>query len=199
MKKFFVFLSIAAVCATVVRAEVMKLELPPETGVYKIAPGSDLAQAQCLTCHSAEYVSMQPPMPKAFWKSSVDKMIGKYGAAIPTNQVDGIVAYLATTYGTETNAVPLAAASHPPTSENLDASQLAEKWGCVACHVTQKIGPAYKDVAAKYKNSPDAMTTVINQIEKGGIGKWGGTVPMPPFTDLTKAEKTALAKWVLSQ
>jgi cytochrome c len=197
MKNLFIFCTIVA-ATFAVRAEVMKLELPPETAVYKIAPGSDLAQAQCLTCHSADYVNMQPPMARAFWKGSVDKMIGKYGAPISTNLVDGLVDYLAKNYGTETNASSTVVTQVKP-AENLDAKQLAEKWGCIACHVTQKIGPDYKEVAKKYKGNPEGHAKVIHQIENGGTGQWGGTVPMPPFTDLSMSEKKALADWVLSQ
>jgi mono/diheme cytochrome c family protein len=72
----------------------LKIELPLETAVYKTGPGSDLANAQCLTCHSAEYVTTQPPLPRTFWKGSVDKMIGKYGAPVPQDQIDALVDYL---------------------------------------------------------------------------------------------------------
>src|SRR5256885_2188285 len=61
----------------------MKIESPPETEAFKHAPGSEIANGQCLTCHSVEYVGTQPLMPRAFWAGSVKKMQEKYGAQIP--------------------------------------------------------------------------------------------------------------------
>ena len=61
----------------------VKIELPPETISFKLAPGSEIANGQCLTCHSVEYVSTQPPMPRAFWAGSVKKMMDKYSAPVP--------------------------------------------------------------------------------------------------------------------
>src|SRR5262245_26304236 len=49
----------------------LEIQLPAETGAFKQDVGAEIANGQCLTCHSVEYVTMQPPMPRAFWKSSV--------------------------------------------------------------------------------------------------------------------------------
>lgn len=76
-----------------------RFELPPETATFKPGPGVEAAKAQCLLCHSADYVSTQPRLPRAFWKANVQKMKEKFGAPIPADQVDVLVEYLATTYG----------------------------------------------------------------------------------------------------
>jgi cytochrome c len=70
---------------------------------------------------------------------------------------------------------------------------------CMACHAVDKkiVGPAYKDVAAKYKGNKDAATLLATKIQKGGSGVWGA-VPMPPNA-VTAAEAKLLATWVLSQ
>ena len=54
--------------------EVSSRLLPAETGAFKQDTGAEIANGQCLVCHSVEYVSTQPPFPRAFWKSSVQKM-----------------------------------------------------------------------------------------------------------------------------
>ena len=56
------------------------------------------------------------------------------------------------------------------------------KAGCTACHSKDKkiVGPAYKDVAAKYKGQ-DATAKLMEKVRKGGAGVWG-PVPMPPNT-----------------
>lgn len=79
----------------------LAIELPPETVALKPAPGAELAAAQCLLCHSSEYLSTQPALPRAFWKGSVEKMQQKFGAPIPPEQVEPLVDYLVKQYGTE--------------------------------------------------------------------------------------------------
>jgi sulfite dehydrogenase (cytochrome) subunit B len=76
-------------------------KLPPETAVLKPGTGADLVTAQCLICHSAEYISTQPRMNRAAWTASVQKMREKFGAPIATNTVDRLVEYLVTAYGPE--------------------------------------------------------------------------------------------------
>lgn len=80
-------------------AATVEITLPPETGTFKQAPGVETVQASCLTCHSAEYVSLQPPMPRAFWEANVKKMIERFAAPVPKEQVPAIVDYLVAAYG----------------------------------------------------------------------------------------------------
>lgn len=76
--------------------------------------------------------------------------------------------------------------------------KLAEKKNCLACHgVKDKlVGPALKDVAAKYAGQADAAKMLADKIKKGGVGVWG-QVAMPA-NDVTPAEATTLADWVLT-
>mgnify|MGYP000039931379 CR=1 FL=1 len=71
---------------------------------------------------------------------------------------------------------------------------------CLACHsVDQKlVGPAYKDVAAKYAGQKDAVDKLAAKIIKGGSGVWG-PVPMPANAQVNDAEAKKLAAWVLTQ
>lgn len=71
---------------------------PAETGVFTQGQGVELAQALCMTCHSTEYVSTQPRMPRKFWEATVKKMKDKYGAPLP-DDTSAIVDYLTVTYG----------------------------------------------------------------------------------------------------
>ena len=76
--------------------------------------------------------------------------------------------------------------------------KLAEKKNCLACHnVKEKVvGPAFKDVAAKYAGQADASQALADKIQKGGVGVWG-QLPMPA-NDVTSKEAKTLADWVLS-
>jgi len=92
------FVAIGIAVAT--SAFALRIELPAETGAFKPGAGSELAQQQCVSCHSVDYVTIQPPgKPLAFWKAEVEKMKKVYGAQIPDDQVESIARYLARAYG----------------------------------------------------------------------------------------------------
>jgi cytochrome c len=77
--------------------------------------------------------------------------------------------------------------------------ELAQKKNCMACHaVDQKvIGPAYKDVAAKYAGQTDAVPKLTQKVMKGGAGVWGA-VPMPANPQVNEAEAKQLVQWILT-
>ena len=76
---------------------------------------------------------------------------------------------------------------------------LAKSKNCMACHALDKklVGPAYKDVAAKYKSDPKAVDMLAGKIMKGSTGAWGA-VPMPANTNVNEAEAKKLAAWILT-
>jgi cytochrome c len=70
---------------------------------------------------------------------------------------------------------------------------------CGACHTVEKkmVGPAWKDVAAKYAGKPDAEKTLVANITKGGEFGWKlGKMP-PKGMGATDAEIQSLAKFIL--
>ena len=76
---------------------------------------------------------------------------------------------------------------------------LAKAKNCMSCHAVDKklVGPAYKDVAAKYKGDGKAAATLAAKIKAGGKGVWG-EIPMPP-NNVSDDEAKKLATWVLAQ
>jgi cytochrome c len=83
---------------------------------------------------------------------------------------------------------------------NIDA--VLNKAGCLACHTKDKklVGPAYKDVAAKYKGQADAVAKLTDKVRKGGGGVYG-PVPMPPnpADKISDADLKAAVEWILKQ
>jgi cytochrome c len=77
---------------------------------------------------------------------------------------------------------------------------LATSKNCMACHAIDKklVGPAYKDVAAKYAGDKGAADKLVAKVLKGGSGVWG-PVPMPANPQVSEAEAKKLVAWVLSQ
>jgi len=76
---------------------------------------------------------------------------------------------------------------------------LATQKNCMTCHAIDKklVGPAYKDVAAKYAGDKTAVDKLATKIMKGGSGVWG-PVPMPANAQVNEAEAKKLAAWVLT-
>lgn len=78
------------------------------------------------------------------------------------------------------------------------SEELAKKYNCLACHQMDKklVGPAYQDVAAKYKGQADAPAKLAAKVKAGGTGVWG-QIPMPPNPTVPDADITALVTWIL--
>jgi cytochrome c len=83
--------------------------------------------------------------------------------------------------------------------DNAAAEALMKKDGCAACHAIDKklVGPAYVDVAAKYRGDKDAVAKLTKKVKEGGSGVWG-QVPMPPNPAAPPADITDLVTWILA-
>jgi cytochrome c len=75
--------------------------------------------------------------------------------------------------------------------------ELAKKHACTACHAVDKklVGPAFKDVANKYRGNAKSEAMLVEKVKKGGVGVWG-QVPMPPNASVPDADVKALVKWI---
>ena len=95
-------------------------------------------------------------------------------------------------------AAPTAAAGAAPLDMKT-AEAMMQKDGCAACHAVDKkiVGPAYQDVAAKYRGDKDALTKLSQKVKAGGSGVWGA-VPMPPNAQASEADIKALVSWILT-
>lgn len=76
---------------------------------------------------------------------------------------------------------------------------LATSKNCMSCHAVDKklVGPAYKDVSAKYKGDKAAAERLATKVMKGGGGAWGA-VPMPSNPQVNDAEAKKIVAWILS-
>ena len=77
---------------------------------------------------------------------------------------------------------------------------LLKKYNCTACHQIDKkvVGPAYKDVAKKYKGQKDIVAKLAEKVKKGGQGAWG-PVPMPPNPQVPDADIKKMVDFILSR
>ncbi|MGE4159061.1 MAG: c-type cytochrome [Planctomycetota bacterium] len=76
---------------------------------------------------------------------------------------------------------------------------LAERRGCMVCHKidTKVVGPAYVEVANKYRGDNEAASKLVEKVMKGGSGVWG-QIPMPPQAQLSPEDARQLVAWVLA-
>lgn len=79
------------------------------------------------------------------------------------------------------------------------SEELAKKYMCLTCHQVDKklVGPAFKEIAAKYASDKAAEGKMVDKVKKGGAGVWG-QIPMPPNDKVPEADLKAVVKWVLS-
>jgi len=82
-----------------VASEPLRYKLPEETAKLRDGTGVQVAQNTCVTCHSVDYIAIQPPKSgSAFWQAEVAKMRNVYKAAISDSDAKIVAEYLAQAY-----------------------------------------------------------------------------------------------------
>ena len=99
---------------------------------------------------------------------------------------------------TETKVVAVAP---KPLSENPDYQKglaLIAGSDCLTCHKTSEklIGPAYKDVAAKYEATESNIKMLAGKVISGGSGVWGA-IPMTPHPQVKEEDAIAMVKYIM--
>lgn len=77
-------------------------------------------------------------------------------------------------------------------------AEIAMEKGCFGCHTltTKRIGPPYREIAAKYQQHNTSVAALAAKIKNGGSGVWGA-VAMPP-NPISNEEAEILARWIQS-
>lgn len=165
---------------------------PPVTAapVEPAAPAAMMPAPESVPAQSAEPVPAAKPTPAVQEKPAAVKQ-----EAAPAKPVTPASAAPAV----KVEAAPAAKPEAKAVPSEVDAMGLAKKSGCLVCHSIDKklVGPAWKDVAAKYRGDAGAEARLMDKIARGGSGVWGG-IAMPPNAKLGEADRQALARFVLS-
>jgi sulfite dehydrogenase len=104
VRAFGLALAGAVLAAMAPAAAQRTITLPPETAAYLKSelPGYQLVLRNCIGCHSAHYVQMQPPtLARVYWENTVKRMKKPFGAQFPDEDVATMADYLVKTYGNE--------------------------------------------------------------------------------------------------
>jgi cytochrome c len=77
---------------------------------------------------------------------------------------------------------------------------LLRKSGCLACHTVEKklVGPALKDIAAKYAGQPGIVDKLAKKVRAGGSGNWGTVAMAPAPATVSDADLKAAITYVLT-
>lgn len=72
----------------------------------------------------------------------------------------------------------------------------AKAAGCTACHSLEAklVGPAWRDIAVRYRDEAGARELLIDKVKQGGSGNWTevtGGIPMPPNSPRVSDEDIA--------
>ncbi|MBR7799486.1 c-type cytochrome [Undibacterium fentianense] len=91
----------------------------------------------------------------------------------------------------------LAVASLPAMADT--GADLTKKNNCMNCHGVDKkiVGPAFKDIAKKYKGNADAVALLSKKVKDGGSGVWG-PIPMSPNKAVSDADIKVMVEYVLA-
>lgn len=94
--------------ASALAAEKKSITLPPDDAMATLqeGPGVEVARANCVACHSTDYIVRQPPSSLAQWTGEVNKMRKAFGAPIDDADAKAIAEYLASAYGASSKAPP---------------------------------------------------------------------------------------------
>ena len=84
----------------------INVDLPSGAVAFPHGDGADIANANCLICHSAGMVLRQPPLTVAEWRTEIEKMKTSFGAPIPSEQIDELAHYLGNINGRPSDAKP---------------------------------------------------------------------------------------------
>jgi cytochrome c5 len=73
--------------------------LPDNSDMFPAGPGVDVANANCLACHSVGMVMNQPVLSRAAWEAEVNKMRNVFKAPVEASDVAAITDYLVSIKG----------------------------------------------------------------------------------------------------
>ena len=165
--------------------------MPPKGGNRDLAD-IDVQRAVVYMANRSGASFKEPPAPTA-----------PATAAAPSGAAPVAAGPAAAPAATAATATPVAATpapAKPGAPLDLKAAEaLMQKVGCAACHGIDKkiVGPAYVDVAAKYKGDAGANAKLAQKVKAGGAGVWG-QIPMPPNPQVSDDDIKALVSWILA-
>ncbi len=166
---------------------------------FDVIAAEAIFNSKCSQCHSQELPLQKQFASEAEVSSLVSRMVAN-GLDATAEELDAIIQYLVDYHELSSNdAVGDNGEDSPIASATPVMPDLAAQSGCIGCHTisTPLVGPAWAEVATRYRNDPDARAQLIEVVKNGGSGNWTeqtGGIPMPANSAL--ADDDAIATLV---
>ena len=98
-----------------------------------------------------------------------------------------------------TSTAPVAGVAEVPQTSSLAGQALVQASDCLRCHGMDRryVGPSFRQIVDRYREQPDAADYLARKIREGSVGVWGRTV-MPRHPQVTEAQSSDMARWLLS-
>ena len=200
MKKTAVFAILLAVAVSAHAKEggtARSIVLPVVETHLADGEGKVVATANCSSCHSLDYIVMQPKLSADAWTGTVNKMRKVFGAEISDADAAVIASYLARNYGTEKKGEAVPATGVDPASKTATkfSGESSFKKYCAACHAGggNIIRPA-KTLHLKDREANGVKTAadIVRLLRNPGPG-------MPTFDakSVPEAEAKAIAEYII--
>lgn len=201
MKKtaaFAILLAVAAVVSAYAKGSstVHTIALPAVETKMADGEGKVVMTANCSSCHSLDYIVMQPKLSADQWAGTVNKMRKVFGADISDADAATIASYLAANYGPGAKPAKAAPAKDPPAKTAMAPSGEASfKKYCAACHAGGgNIIRPEKSLHRKDREANGVKTAadIVHLLRNPGPG-------MPKFDEksVPEAEARAVADYVI--
>ena len=181
----------------------LSVQLPVSTQTFPAGSGSEIADSQCLICHSAGMVLRQPERTQTQWKDTINKMRTAYGAPLPTEQVDALAIYLARVVG---HADGAGADEKPSNASSSSDGATVFAARCAACHQLSGTGlpGVFPPLAGSnwVNGAPGTLARIVLHGVQGTLTVNGTAYngAMPPFAEqLDNAEIAAVLTYIRSQ
>ncbi|MCG7936685.1 MAG: c-type cytochrome [Candidatus Thiodiazotropha taylori] len=177
----------------------MSIHVVTKSGVLTgVAVASLLVSAQLFAEERPEVLERIAPIGKVAVEGAAKPA---EAAPAPAATAESAPAAAETAAAPAAEAAPAEAApaAPAPAAPSGDALAVATSSGCMACHQveTKVVGPAYKEVAAKYKGDAAALEMLVGKVKAGGVGTWG-QIPMPPHAHVSDENIRTVVGWILS-
>lgn len=96
-------------------------------------------------------------------------------------------------------ALYVALGAAPVQAADADGARIARANACMGCHAVDRklVGPSFAEIAARYRQDPQAQAKLAAKVKNGGSGAWG-MIPMPAHPGMSDSDIRSVVQWVLA-
>lgn len=176
--------------------------LKGDSAAFDVTAAEKVFLNKCSQCHVSDLALIRTFSSSDEISQLISRMIGN-GLVASSEELEQIARYLQQHHDLVSDASDSKQSSVAATTEEVQMPALANEFGCSGCHQIdlQVVGPAWKDVATRYRDDDDARNKLIEKVKVGGSGNWDnetGGVPMPASPAVNEQQIAELVDFILA-